>query len=265
MKKTILQGAIIVVLFGSAFFALSRIDWMKIFKVQQVTDQTEEKLGDLFWDVFEKSGKEVKDVHVVNAIDSIITNICEANDIDRKKLKPHVLASDEINAFALPNGHLVINTALILESGHQDELAGVIAHELAHIQLNHVMKKLVKEIGLSVLISMTTGSNGAETIKESARMLSSSAFDRKMEKDADMKAVEYLVNAKVNPEKFAEFLYKFVEGEQENLALLTWISTHPDSKSRAEYIIEQSKQQTESYNSIISDGLWKRLQERVRP
>jgi predicted Zn-dependent protease len=127
------------------------------------------------------------------------------------------------------------------------------------------MKKLVKEIGLSVLISMTTGSNGAETIKESARMLSSSAFDRKMEKDADMKAVEYLVNAKVNPEKFAEFLYKFVEGEQENLALLTWISTHPDSKSRAEYIIEQSKQQTESYNSIISDGLWKRLQERVRP
>jgi len=265
MKKTILQGAIIVVLFVSAFLALSRIDWMRVFKVEQVTDQTEEKLGDLFWQVFEKSGKEVKDKDVVNAIDSIITKICETNDIDRKKLKPHVLASDEINAFALPNGHLVINTALILESGHQDELAGVIAHELAHIQLNHVMKKLVKEIGLSVLISMTTGSNGAETIKESARMLSSSAFDRKMEKDADMKAVEYLVNAKVNPEKFAEFLYKFVEGEQENLALLTWISTHPDSKSRAEYIIEQSKQQTESYNSIISDGLWKRLQERVRP
>lgn len=265
MKNTILQGAIIVVLFVSAFFALSRIDWMKIFRVQQVTDQTEEKLGDLFWNVFEKSGKEVKDIQVVNAIDSIITKICQANEIDRNKLKPHVLASDEINAFALPNGHLVINTALILESGHQDELAGVIAHELAHIQLNHVMKKLVKEIGLSVLISMTTGSNGAETIKESARMLSSSAFDRKLEKDADIKAVEYLFNAHVNPVKFAEFLYKFAEGEQENLALLTWISTHPDSKSRAEYIIEQSKQREESYKSIITDGMWKRLQERVKP
>jgi predicted Zn-dependent protease len=265
MKKTILQGAIIVVLFVSAFFALSRIDWMRVFKVQQVTDQTEEKLGDLFWKVFEKSGKEVKDRDVVNAIDSIISNICEANDIDRKKLKPHVLSSEEINAFALPNGHLVINTALILESGHQDELAGVIAHELAHIELNHVMKKLVKEIGLSVLISMTTGNKGAETIKESARMLSSSAFDRKLEKDADLKAVEYLVNTKVNPEKFAEFLYKFADAEQDDHVLSTWISTHPDSKSRAEYIIEQSKNKSASYKPILADVTWVSIKQQVKP
>lgn len=263
MKKTVLQGVMIIVFFLGAFFGLSRIDWMKIFNVQQVTDQTEQRLGDLFWTVFEKSGKEVKNIEVVNAIDSIITKICTANDIDRKKLKPHVLISDEINAFALPNGHIVINTALILKSERQDELAGVLAHELAHIQLNHVMEKLVKEIGLSMLISMTTGSKGSEAIKESARMLSSSAFDRKLEKAADIKAVEYLVNAKVNPEKFAEFLYKFAEAERDDHILSTWINTHPDSKSRAEYIIEQSKLHKVSHQSIITEGMWDILKQQI--
>ena len=101
---------------------------------------------------------------------------------DREIIKVHVLNKDEINAFALPNGHLIIYSGLINNSGNQEELTGVICHEIAHIELNHVMKKLIKEIGLSVLISMTTGKGGSEIIKETAKMLSSSAFDRKLEK-----------------------------------------------------------------------------------
>ena len=259
MKKPIIQGLITILLFFGTWYALTQIDWMKIFKVQQVTDKTEQKLGELFWDVFKKSEKEIKNTHVVNSVDSVLTHICNANKIDRIKLKIHVLDKEDINAFALPNGYLIIYSGLILNSDNQEELAGVICHEIAHIELNHVMKKLVKEIGLSVLISMTTGNSGAEVIKETAKMLSSSAFDRSLEKEADIKAVDYLVNANLNPEPFADFLYKLSDTEYEATKYLTWISTHPDSKDRAEYIIEYSKGKETEYKPILSNETWEKL------
>ena len=259
MKKPILQGLITLLLFFGTWYALTHIDWMKIFKVQQVTDNTEQKLGALFWEVFKNTEAENKNAHVVNSIDSIVTHICKSNKIDREKIKVHVLNKDEINAFALPNGHLIIYSGLILNSDNQEELTGVICHEIAHIELNHVMKKLVKEIGLSVLISMTTGNGGAEIIKETAKMLSSTAFDRNLEKEADIKAVDFLTKAKVNPEPFANFLYKLSDEEHEATKYLTWISTHPDSKERAEYIILCIEDNLNDYRPILTNKTWDQI------
>ena len=145
MKKPIIQGLITILLFFGTWYVLTQIDWMKIFKVQQVTDKTEQKLGELFWEVFKKSEKEVKNTLVVNSVDSIVTQVCKTNKIDRSKLKIHILDKEDVNAFALPNGHLIIYSGLILNSDNQEELVGVVCHEIAHIELNHVMKKLVKE------------------------------------------------------------------------------------------------------------------------
>lgn len=259
MKKAIIQGIIAVLFFFGTWSALTQIDWINIFKIEQVTDKTAQKLGELFWDAFKKSEKEIKNSQVVNAVDSMVTHICKENKIDSHKLKIHVLNKDEINAFALPNGHLIIYSGLILNAANQEELAGVISHEIAHIALNHVMKKLVKEIGLSVLISMTTGNSGIELIKETAKILSSSAFDRSLEKEADIKAVDYLVKAKINPEPFADFLYKLSDGEHEDTKYLTWISSHPDSKERAEYIIEYSKGKLTDDEPILSNETWDKL------
>lgn len=264
MKKIIIQGAITILLFFGSWYALKQIDWVKVFKVQKVTDKTEQKLGELFWEVFKKTEEENKNTHVVNSIDSIVTHICKSNKIDRETIKVHLLNKDEINAFALPNGHLIIYSGLINNSDNQEELTGVICHEIAHIELNHVMKKLVKEIGLSVLISMTTGNGGAGIIKETAKMLSSSAFDRNLEKEADIKAVDYLTTAKVNPEPFANFLYKLSDKENEATKYLTWISTHPDSKERAEYIIEYSKDKLTDYKPILTYETWEKLKEELK-
>jgi len=264
IKKTIAQGLITVALFFSTWFVLMQIDWIKVFKVQKLSDKTDEKLGNLFWEIFQKSEMENKNLFVVNTVDSIVTKICIANKINREFIKVHILDKDEINAFALPNGHLIVYSGLILNSDNQEEFSGVICHEIAHIQLNHVMKKLFKEVGLSVLISMTAGNGSSETIRETAKMLSSSAFDRSLEKDADIKAVDYLVNAKLNPDQFANFLYKLSDKENEATKYITWISTHPASKERAEYIIEYSKNKINKYQNIVTIQTWDKLKENLK-
>lgn len=261
MKKLIIQGLITIVLFFATWLLLQQIDWINVLKVEKVTDKTEEKLGDLFWETFKKTEIENKETLVVNAVDSLVIKICESNDIDREKIKLHILTKDEINAFALPNGHLVVYSGLIVAAENQEELAGVLGHEIAHIELNHVMKKLVKEIGLSALISMSTGGNGTEVIRAAAKTLSSSAFDRSLEKDADIKAVEYLVASDLNPEPFGEFLYKLADNEGEVPKYLTWISTHPDSKERAEYIIEYSKKSSVKNIPVLKEDTWNALKE----
>jgi predicted Zn-dependent protease len=259
MKKILLQGVLIIVSFTLLWFSLSRIDWISLFAIKKATAKTEEKLGKLFWEVFEKNEKENKDPFVSRSIDSIISRICDANEIERNSLKIHILINDDVNAFALPDGHLVIHTGLILSSENAEGLCGVIAHEIAHIERKHVMKKLIKEIGLSVLISMTTGGGGTEAAKDAVRILSSSAFDRTLEKEADITAVDYLIKAKVDPEDFANFLYMIAETEENPGRFLTWMSTHPDSKERGNYIIEYAKGKNTHYQKVIDDDTWRKM------
>ncbi|MGF1636392.1 MAG: M48 family metallopeptidase [Cyclobacteriaceae bacterium] len=263
MKKTLIQGLIIIACFFATWFVLSQVDWINILKIKKVTNKTEEKLGELFWDIFDKSEKEIKNPFIISTIDSIVNTVCSANGIDRSFIKLHLCDNDEINAFALPNGHIVIYSGLILVSNNQGELSGVICHELAHIQLNHVMKKLVKEIGLSVLLSMTTGNSGSEIIKKAAKLLSSSAYDRSLEQEADIKAVDYLVKAHIDPEHFANFIYRLSEKEHEAMKYLSWTSTHPESKERAEYILEYSKNKEIEHEEILSGETWELLKEKL--
>jgi predicted Zn-dependent protease len=140
MKKTIIQGAITLLLFFGSWFLLTKINWVRVFNVQKVTDKTEEKLGDLFWEAFQKNEQENKNPFVINTIDSMVSRICTANNINRESIKVHVFTKEDINAFALPNGHLIVYTGLIKNADNQEELCGVICHEMAHINLNQLFE-----------------------------------------------------------------------------------------------------------------------------
>ena len=106
---------------------------------------------------------------IIKPIDSIFSKICEANNINKETIKLHITESAEVNAFALPNKHLVINTGLIAEVNNQAELAGVIGHEIAHMEQDHVMKKLVKEVGLAVVVMITSGNGNNQVIVEALK------------------------------------------------------------------------------------------------
>jgi len=267
MKKTIYQGLIIILLFCVAWVSITKIDLVNLLKVEELTTETEEKIGNILFELFKSSNQEIKDPFIVNTIDSIVSEICFKNGIHKKNIKLHILKKDEINAFALPNDHLIIYSGLIARAENQEELIGVIGHEIAHIQLEHVMKKLINEFGLSMLISMTTNSgNGTEIIKETAKLLSSSSFSRKLEKEADMKAVNYLLTANIDPKPFANFLYKLSMENHTKTKYMSWINTHPESKERAEYIIQyihEMNKENNDYSQIISNQSWKELKQEL--
>ncbi|AWW30709.1 peptidase M48 [Echinicola strongylocentroti] len=256
MKNNIfLQGIVVVGSFLMGWFLLAQVDWLELFKWEESTDKLEERLGEELWELYSRESDEVTNDTLRTAMDSIISVICDANAIDVDNIKLRILKKDEVNAFAMPDGYLVLYTGLIKNVDKQEELTGVICHEIAHIQQNHVMKKLAKEVGISVLVSLTTGSSGTG-IAEVAKLLSSTAFDRDQEREADMKAAEYMKNAQVSPEHLANFLYKMSLDDHEAVTYFTWISSHPDSKERSTAIVDNFRDDEIQNEPILSETSW---------
>ena len=257
MKSNSFWAIIILGGFVGLFFWLRTIDWVGMFNIEQHTRDTEEKLGDLFWKHIGDEGEQITDSITVCVLDSLVNRMCDANAISRQEIKLHVFRADVVNAFAMPGGHLVVNSQLIQECKNPEQLTGVLAHEIAHIQLRHVMGKLTREVGAAVLLAVTTGASDSGLLAEMIATLSSKAFDREMEREADLKAVEYLVKAQIDARPFAEFLFS----TEENVIVspLRWLSTHPSSRERQEYVNQEIDRMQGVTSSIISNDSWLKL------
>ena len=263
INKTLFQGLILVIAFFAMWFGLSKLDFVGFFEIEKHTTSAENKIGDLIWDQIQETETVVTNDSIVKTLDKLILPICNANGIQRDSLKIHIVEKDEVNAFALPNNHLVVYTGLITDCQKQEALQGVLGHEIAHIENNHVMKKLSKEIGLSVLISATTGGKGGEIVKQVLSTLSSSAYDRTLEKEADMESVKYLLKADINPEPMADFMYELAQ-QQETPDAFAWIATHPESEERAKYILDYLKGKKYQKKQTLTELNWKAFQEQVK-
>ena len=262
IQKTFLQAVVIVSTFLLVWFGFSQLDFMKFFKVKERTENVEHKLGDMIWNQIEESEDIITNDTIVKSLDKLLKPLCDANDIERDSLKVHIILKDEINAFALPNNHLVVYTGLIEDCKRQEALQGVLGHEIAHIENNHVMKKLSKEIGYSVLLTAAGGSKGGQIAKEILKTLSSSAYDRSLEKEADITSVKYMINANIDPKPMSDFMYQMAQDSNIDKSIY-WISDHPESEERAKYILEYIKGKKLKCKPTISENDWKAFQKRV--
>lgn len=250
MQKAFIQLLTLIIIFVALWFGLSKINWRKHLHINQVTKSTEEKFGDFIWESISEKENEIKLLSVTQPIDTLVQTLCKANKINYEKLKIHIVEKDEINAFALPNNHLVVYTGLISDCENEAELLGVLGHEIAHIEKNHITKKLIKEIGLTAIISITGSNNGA--VQKAIQLLTSSSYDRTLEREADITSADYLLNTSINPESFANFLYRMSANEKNIPKQVYWITTHPESKERAEDIIAYIKNKAVKPKNIIT-------------
>lgn len=262
VRKTLLQGFAIGIAFFLVWFGFSQIDFVKHFETEKRANDTADEVGDFLWETIEKSEEIIYRDSIVSPVEKLVYHLAQENDIDKKEIKVHVVRKDEINAFAMPGGHLVVYTGLIADCENESELTGVLGHEIAHITRNHVMKKLVKELGLSALISMTTGGHGG-AVQEALGSLSSSAYDRSLESEADKFAVQYLIKAKLSPESFANFMYR-MSAASDMPSQMYWLSTHPESQDRAKEILNMIKGKKIEVEPVLSKKQWEKLQSELQ-
>jgi len=249
--KLFLEFSAIALVFITVWFVLSRIDFVSEDDLKKFSKASERKLSELILKALEDRHSEFNQRKIKTYIDSIGYRICTSNNISFDSIKVHIIYNGEVNAFALPDRNMVIYTGLIENAKSAEEVAGVMAHEIGHMENDHVMKKLAKEIGISMLFVLAGGSENLEVLKEAGRTLSSTAFDRSQEREADAFAVDALVKAEIDTEPFGNFLFRLSMENGDIPEELVWISTHPDSKERAAEVFERKKEFTFTSKPIL--------------
>lgn len=143
----------------------------------------------------------------------------------------HVIDDRQVNAFAVPGGHVVVFTGLLQEAESAEELAGVLAHETQHVVLRHSVHGLLRSLGWSATLQILFGSSGPLSgVGEAASRLGNLKFNREQETAADVEGVKLLQRAKIDPRGMIAF-FEQLSSHENGIALL---STHPMSADRAE-------------------------------
>ncbi|MFN4284795.1 MAG: M48 family metallopeptidase [Lacibacter sp.] len=259
MKKVIFQLLVIIALFLSTWLLLSRIDFVGMFRLKQRIEVNEKKLGDFIWRTYVQQEALIQDTALTEPVQTIFRKLCSANKLDTANLDLYVVHNTEVNAFAFPGNRLVVYTGLISACSNAEELAGVLAHELAHVQKQHVMKKLSKEIGIGILAILTSKGGNSEIMRQIIRTISSAAYDRSLEAEADETAVDYLCTAGIDTAPLAHF---FLRLSQKNASpgAFYWMSTHPELKERAAAVLKKQQTARCKLQLLMPDLQWNKLQ-----
>jgi predicted Zn-dependent protease len=148
-----------------------------------------------------------------------------------------IIKSDQINAFTLPGGNIFIYSGLMEFCDSPEQLCAVLAHEIGHAEKRHVINKLAKELGISLLFSVLGGKDNI-MISEIGRTATSTVFDRAQEKEADDFSFQLMEHAGINPKALAVFFRKLSDEYGTGNEHLEILRTHPNNNSRIKASLE---------------------------
>lgn len=186
-----------------------------------------------------------------------------AKELNLKNTKPLnfiVLKSDIVNAFALPNGSIVVYTGILEKMEDYNELVGLIGHEVSHVNNRHSMKMMCRNLSGYLFISAVLSDvNGIMAIiGDNANNLQSLSFSRKFEKEADYKGFDLMILNKVNPDGMKKLFTRLQSSENTTL-IPEFLSSHPVTTERLNYIEELLK--SKKYSFAENNNLLKLFEE----
>ncbi|MGP8251513.1 MAG: M48 family metalloprotease [Terracidiphilus sp.] len=198
---------------------------------------TEIKMGKMYSEEVEKSSRFITDPVVEEYVNRIGQNIVKNSDC-KVPFTIKVIDSDEINAFALPGGFFYVNSGLILAADEEAELAGVMAHETAHVCAHHAVREMTRmnyaQLGTIPLIFM--GGWTGYGIYEAASIgipITFLKFSRDFEAQADYLGVQYMYRAGYDPQAFISFFEKIQALEKRKPGLVAKaFEDHPQTPDR---------------------------------
>lgn len=156
----------------------------------------------------------------------------------------HVIEDPTLNAFAMPGGHVVLHSGLLLAADRAEEVAGVLAHEIAHVTGRHSIRNIIASAGLYLALSAVVGdvSGLLGVLADNSAVLLDRKFSRDFEREADAVGWDYLICGGIDPGGMVSFFEKMEREEQKQqeklpggssvAKALEFVGTHPATRER---------------------------------
>ena len=183
----------------------------------------------------------IEDPQAVQALTQLGTALVERADSTGRKYTFYLVDSPEVNAFAIPGGHIFVNRGLIETADQASELAGVLGHEIAHVTERHGIEAMKKRQGIGVVITLIFVALGRDpgmveqVVIQAGGEAVFARYGRDAEREADKRAVETLPAAGYDPEGMATFFEELLKQQAAEPSLLdSWFGSHPTSQERVQ-------------------------------
>lgn len=229
------------------------------------------ELGKQFLVEARKQYRFVKDQDVLDAVNTMGHRIVIAAGKNPEDYKFFVVEQIQPNAFAIPGGYIFVFDGLLSRMETEDELAGVLAHEVAHVVHNHFFKDqpAVTALGMATIaaILLSRGGEAATSIAIAANIAAQLKFSRTHEEEADRSAVKYLKRSGYGTDGLAKFLSRLSEYEDiHGYDLPPYLSTHPILQERIHTAELRSERipSPGSSEEISDSGDWDRVRVKIR-
>ncbi len=204
-----------------------------------ISQEKEMAIGRQYAEQVEKQAKIVKDPFIAEYVNRVAQNIARNSDL-KIPLTVKVIDSPELNAFALPGGYLYVNTGIVQAAEEESQLAGVIAHEIAHVAARHWASQMTKSTLLQyatiplIFIPMTYPVYmGVSSAMNFGIPLAFLKFGRGAEAEADYLGLQYMYAAGYDPTSYVTFFGKVMQQERSKPGSVPNIfSDHPPTPDR---------------------------------
>lgn len=212
----------------------------------------------------------VEDPMVQKFIDQMGGRIVGVTELADRPWEFHVIRDSSVNAFNIPGGHVFVNTGLISAARTPSELAGVVAHEVAHGVARHSTERMTKAYGVNLIFSLVAGERVTILEQIAGQLLGAGAmakFSRDDEREADRFGLDYMAGAAYDAAGMADMFETMLSLRQRRPNMVEqFFSTHPLTEERvaemevgaAEIGDAQEKVDATSFERVQEriDGRW---------
>ena len=202
----------------------------------------EQKLGKKLSENIEKKYGVIEDLNQNLLITEIGNKLVEISEMREMEFHFRILKEDGPNAFSIPGGYIYVTYDLFDNVQSDDELAGILAHEIAHVIHNHALKQTrdnTKFTLLTILAVLLTGEPDVGVLGKLTTITFLNQYSREYEEEADLTAIDLLTKTEFNPVGFLTFLERLHTREmfkpEVNLGIF---QTHPETENRINYVKE---------------------------
>jgi len=206
----------------------------------------EQKLGKKLSENIEKKYEVIEDSNQNSLIAGIGNKLAEASEMREMQFHFRILKKDGPNAFSIPGGYVYVTYDLFDYIHSDDELAGILAHEIAHVIHNHALKQTrdnTKFTLLTILGVLLTGEPDVAVLGKLTTITLLNQYSREYEEEADLTAINLLIKAGYNSVGFLTFLERLYTREmfkpEVNLGIY---QTHPETENRINYVKDMLKE-----------------------
>jgi len=204
--------------------------------VSRIPPKFEQDLGDKFFAELQQDETFIQDTNLQAKLDQAITPLLASLPTNQIRFQFHIMEMPMANAFALPGGHVVVTTGMMKLVQRPEELAGAVAHEIAHVTQKHMFRQIIASMGPALLFQLFTGGQGGlvGALGAGSQLMMTQSFSQEYELEADAVGWNYLVQAHIDPRGLTDVLRKLKEEEDKELAGMgiPAFNSHPATQKR---------------------------------